>query len=35
MAPAPVFLPEESHEQRRLEGYSWWGHAELNWTEET
>ena len=33
--PTPVFLPEESPEQRRLEGYSRWGHTELNRTEET
>ena len=26
MATTPVFLPGESHGQRRLEGYSPWGH---------
>ena len=31
--PAPVFLPEESHGQRRLEGYSPKGHIELDMTE--
>ena len=29
----PVFLPEESHGQRRLEGYNPWGCKELNRTE--
>ena len=33
--PTPVFLPEESHEQRSLAGYSQWGHTELNMTEES
>ena len=27
--PTPVFLPEKSHEQRSLVGYSPWGHKEL------
>ena len=26
--PTPVFLPGESHQQRRLVGYSPWGHKE-------
>ena len=26
--PTPVFLPEESHGQRSLVGYSSWGHKE-------
>jgi len=26
--PTPVFLPGESHGQRRLMGYSPWGHKE-------
>ena len=29
----PVFLPGESHGQRRLAGYSPWGHKELDMTE--
>ena len=29
----PVFLPGESHGQRRLEGYSLWFHKELDTTE--
>ena len=29
----PVFLPEKFHEQRRLVGYSPWGHKELDTTE--
>ena len=29
----PVFLPGESHGQRRLAGYSPWGHEELDTTE--
>ena len=33
--PAPVFLPGKSHGQRSLEGYSPWGHKELNKTEAT
>ena len=28
-----VFLPRKFHEQRRLEGYSPWGHKELDTTE--
>ena len=31
--PTPVFLPEESHWQRSLAGYSPWGHKELDTTE--
>ena len=31
--PAPVFLPEKSHGQRSLEGYSPKGHIELDMTE--
>ena len=31
----PVFLPEESHEQRNLVGYSSWGFKESNTTEAT
>ena len=31
--PAPVFLPRKSHRQRSLEGYSTWGHKELDTTE--
>ena len=31
--PTPVFLPGESHEQRRLAGCSPWGHKELETTE--
>ena len=31
--PTPVFLPEESHGQRSLAGYSPWGHKELDATE--
>jgi len=29
----PVFFPGESHGQRRLVGYSPWGHKELDKTE--
>ena len=29
----PVLLPEESHGQRSLEGYSPWGHKELDTIE--
>ena len=29
----PVFLPGEFHGQRRLAGYSPWGHKELDTTE--
>ena len=31
--PTPVFLPEESHGQRSLAGYSPWGCKELDTTE--
>ena len=31
--PASVLLPRESHGQRSLEGYSVWGHKELDMTE--
>ena len=31
--PAPVFLPGESHGQRRLVGYSPWCHKESGMTE--
>ena len=30
--PTPVFLPGKSHGQRRLAGYSPWGHKELGTT---
>ena len=33
--PTPVFLPEESHGQRSLAGYSPWGHKESGTTEAT
>ena len=33
MATTPVFLPGESHGQRRLVGYSPWGRKEPNTTE--
>ena len=33
MVPTPVFLPEESHGQRRLENYSPWGRKESDTTE--
>ena len=33
--PTLVFLPGESHGQRSLEGYSPWGHKELDSTETT
>ena len=33
--PTPVFLPEESHGQRSLEGYSPWGHKESDMIEHT
>ena len=29
----PVFLPGQSHRQRRLAGYSPWGHKESDTTE--
>ena len=32
--PTPVFLPGESHGQRRLVGYSPWGHRESDTTEQ-
>ena len=32
--PTPVFLPEESHEQRSLAGYSPWGHKESDRTDQ-
>ena len=32
--PTPVFLPEKSHGQRSLVGYSPWGHKELDMTEQ-
>ena len=32
--PTPVFLPGESHGQRRLEGHSPWGHKESDTTEK-
>ena len=31
--PTSVFLPAQSHEQRKLAGYSPWGHKELGTTE--
>jgi len=31
--PSPVFLPEKFHGQRRLEGYSPWGHKESDTAE--
>ena len=31
--PTPVFLPEESHGQRSLVGYSPWGDKRLDMTE--
>ena len=31
--PTPVILPGEFHGQRRLAGYSRWGHKELDMTE--
>ena len=33
--PTPVFLPEGSHGQRSLAGYSPWGHTKLDTTEAT
>ena len=33
MATTPVFLPGESHGQRRLVGYNPWGHKESGATE--
>ena len=35
MATHSVFLPEESHGQRSLVGYSPWGCKELDMTEHT
>ena len=34
MATHPVFLPGESHGQRRLAGYSIWSRKELNMTKQ-
>ena len=34
MQSTPVFLPGESHGQRSLEGYSSWGHKELDTAEQ-
>ena len=31
--PPPVFLPEESHGERRMTGYSPWDHKESDMTE--
>ena len=31
--PIPIFLPEKSHGQRSLAGYSPWGHKELDTTK--
>ena len=31
--PTPIFLPGEFHRQRRLAGYSPWGHKELDTSE--
>ena len=33
--PTPVLLPGESHGQRRLAGYSPWGHKDLDMIEHT
>ena len=33
MATTPVFLPGESHGQRRLAGYNPWGHK--SWTRQS
>jgi len=33
MAPTPVFLPGESHEQKSLVRYSPWGHEKSDTTE--
>ena len=33
MQPTPVFLPEKSHGQRSLAGYSSWDRKELDTTE--
>ena len=32
--PTPAFLPREFHGQRRLAGYSPWGHKESDMTEQ-
>ena len=32
--PTPVFLPGEFHGQRSLEGYSPWGHKEMDTTKQ-
>ena len=32
--PTPVFLPGDSHGQRRLAGYSPWGHKQYDMTEQ-
>ena len=32
--PTPVFLPEKSHGQRNLVGYSPWGHKESDMTQQ-
>ena len=32
--PTPVFLLGKSHEQRSLEGYSLWGHKQLDTVEQ-
>ena len=34
-SPTLLFLPGESHGQRRLEGYSLWGHKESDMIEVT
>ena len=34
MATSPLVLPEKSHGQRSLIGYSSWGHKELDMTEQ-
>ena len=33
--PAPIFLPEKSHGQRSLAGYSPWGRKESDMTKHT
>ena len=33
--PTPVFLPEKSHGEKSLVGYSPWGHKELDMTAHT
>ena len=35
MVTTPVFLPQKTHGQRHLEGYSPWGCKELDMTEAT